>query len=102
MQGARLAHRRRHTVHDTPVPFGFSNADAAWYQIGTSRHEAPIVARRQRQASDIELEQHHVAVLHDVFLALAPHDALLARALPPAVAHELVEADRVRLDEAAL
>ena len=35
---------------------------------------------------NVEPEQHHVAVPHDVLLALGPNDAFLLRALPPAVA----------------
>src|SRR5687768_18409149 len=54
------------------------------------------------QSSDVELEQHDVAVLHDVVLALV---ARLARLLGAGLAgerHEIVEADRLGADEAAL
>src|SRR6185369_9294538 len=52
--------------------------------------------------SNVEPEQHHVAVLDDVLLALGPNDALFAGALPAAGGHKLVIADSLAANEAAL
>ena len=50
----------------------------------------------------VEAEDHHVAVLHDVVLALHAEPAGLARAGLAAERHVVVIADRLGLDEAAL
>src|SRR4051794_21233743 len=52
--------------------------------------------------SDVEAELHHVAVLHDVVLALHADLAELLGLEHGAGCHEVVEGDDLRLDEAAL
>jgi hypothetical protein len=51
---------------------------------------------------DVELEQQHVAVLDDVFLAFHPVEALLARGGHRAAFHEVVVGHGLGLDEPAL
>src|SRR5262245_22417327 len=68
-------------------------ADVSW-----RRSSSPARAR----SSDIEPEQHDVSVLDDVFLALGPNDAFLARALPTAIGHEFIVANGLSTDEPAL
>src|SRR5215831_11250715 len=63
---------------------------------------SPVIADTSDLSSNIEAEQHHVAVLHDVLLALGSHDALFARALPSVVLHEIIIAHRLGADEPAL
>src|SRR5512144_2248737 len=52
--------------------------------------------------SDVEAEQHHVAIAHDIILALRPHHAFFPRALPAAVRHEVLVRHRFGANEAAL
>ena len=51
---------------------------------------------------NVELEQQHISILHDILLAFRSHIALLARILPSTISDECVECNCVRLDEAAL
>src|SRR5688572_24110861 len=52
--------------------------------------------------SDVEAEQHHVAVLGDIVLALGAELALVARARFAAAGEEIVIGDGLGADEAAL
>src|SRR5688500_8908178 len=56
----------------------------------------------QSLASDIELEVHHVAVAHDVLLALEPKLPGFATPRFPAERDEVLPPDDLGLDEAAL
>ena len=53
-------------------------------------------------ASDVEAEQHHVAVLNDIILAFRPHLAGVARSRFAAEIDEVFVGDGLGADEAAL
>src|ERR1019366_4968597 len=52
--------------------------------------------------SDVESEEKNVPILHDVLLSFRSHHSFLLRALPSAVRDEVVEAHRLRANEATL
>src|SRR5438477_9736055 len=51
---------------------------------------------------DVELEEHHVAVLHDVVAPLLADETLLSSGRHRAGGREVLEPDGLRLDEPAL
>src|SRR5947207_13113564 len=60
------------------------------------------ITSKNRSGSDVESEQHDIAVLHDILFSLRAHNTFLARALPPTVRNEVVVADRFGADESSL
>src|SRR4051812_48033962 len=82
--------------------------DCARMIDGAATRAAPAAMKWRRGSiaaaltSDVEAEQQHVAVLHDIVLAFGPH---LASVLGPGFAaelHEIVVGDGLRADEASL
>src|SRR5688572_17016972 len=82
-------------------PFGVGGAACESVTCAWRFSSSPRTTDRT-DVSHVEAEQQHVAVVHDVILALLPHHALLLHPLPATVRDEVGVARRLGLDEAAL
>ena len=91
--------RRRETVAPTTLRNrGECSSMRALWQVDLQ----PIANHHQSRPSRIELEQHHVAVLDDVFLAFVARLAGFLGGHFAAERHEIVIGDGLGADEAAL
>ena len=68
----------------------------------TARGVLPRAVRRFPERSDVEAEERHVAVVHDIVLALGADEAFLLGDGHAAAGFQVVERDDLSADKAAL
>src|SRR5262245_36598047 len=85
VRGARKVPRadKSFTILSDPAP-GLLEA----FRLVVAADDECVFRVRAALRSNVEPEQHHVAVLDDVLLSLGPNDALFARTFPPIVRDE--------------
>src|SRR5579863_6078495 len=91
----------------TPSPMNTDGREKCFREIGTLLRLVPRSGTQPRSGatqtrSNVELEEHHVAVLDDVFLAFHAVQAFFAGGRHGTAFHEIVVGDGFGLDKPAL